>query len=218
MSMKFNLLLSLGLVLSSGFPGSHCNAAIVYPESPDGGRQIVYDSLKQLPRSMSRYLGGFQIEELGIANPFRAYSVDLTNLASGQLLSATKSGNWCYLLMHGTNAVAAAELAGDVTNGKALKFAGLEQTDYPYETLKALQMVEKLPQMKQQNYEVRRLNCPAILFAAVWLHGKTDDIIIPLPPTRGRWNAYQPCSESQMIKFLKPEAERRFRSPVSIFD
>lgn len=216
--MRYDLLLCIVFILSSGSLGKNCNAAIVYPESPDGGRQIVYDSVKQLPRSMSRYLGDFQIEELTIANPYRTYSVDLTNLASGQFLSVTKPDNWCYLLMHGTNAVAAAELTGDETNGKALKFAGLEQTDYSNETLKALQMAEKFPQIKQQNYEPRRLNCPAILFVAVWLHGKSDDIIIPLPPTWGRWNAYQPCSESQMIQILKPEAERRFRAPISIFD
>lgn len=216
--MKFKLLLSLSLVLSSGFSGSHCNAAIIYPQATDGGRQIVSDSMKQLPRSMARYLGGFQIEELTIANPYRAYSVGLTNLASGQLLSAARPGNWCYLLMHGTNAVAAAELTGDETNGKALKFAGLEQTGYSNETLEALQMAGKLPQMKQQNYELRRLDCPAILFVAVWLHAKSDDIIIPLPPTWGRWNAYQPYSESQMIQLLKPAAQKWLKDSTGIFD
>lgn len=179
---------------------------------------MVYDNIKQLPRSISRYLGGFQIEELTVANPYRAYSVGLTNLASGQLLSAAKPDKWCYLLMHGTNSVVAAELIGGDTNGMPLKFAGLEQTDYSNETLKALQMAEKLPQMKQQNFELRRLDCQAILFVAVWLHGKSDDIIIPLPPTRGKWNAYQPCSESQMIQLLKPEAERRLGTPIAIFD
>jgi hypothetical protein len=209
--MKYRLLLSLSLVLSSGFPGSQCNAAIVYPQAPDGGRQIVYDGVKQLPRSMSRYLGGFQIEELTVADPCRDYQVGLTNLAAGQLLSGAKPGVWRYLLMHGTNAVAAAELIEGNTNGNALKFVGLEQTDYSNETLEALQMAEKLPQIKQQNYELRRLDCPAILFVAVWLHGKSDDIIIPLPPTWGKWDAYRPYSESQIIKLLKPEAERRLR-------
>ena len=215
--MKPNLLLGLALVLS-GLPGHNCHAAIIYPQAPDGGRQIVLESVRGMSRSMSRYLGGFQIEDLTIADPYRDYSVGPTNLASGQLLSATKPVVWRYLLMHGTNAVGAAELIADKTNGKTLKFANLDTTDFSSETLEALRRAEPLPQIKKQDYELRRLDCPPILFVAVWLHGKSDDIIIPLPPTCGRWNAYQPYSESQMIKLLKPEAEKRLKLPPGMVD
>jgi hypothetical protein len=212
--MKLKLLLCLALVLSRGLLGNNCDAAIIYPKAPDGGRQIVNESLKHLPRSISRYLGNFQIEDLTMADPYRDYSVDPTNLASGQLLSATKSGAWRYPLMHGTNAVAAAELIGDGTNGQPLKFAGLEQTDFSNETLEALRKAKKLLQIKDQDYELRRLDCPAILFVSVWLHGKSDDIIIPLPPARGKWEAFQPYSERQMIKLLKPAAQKRLKVPI----
>ena len=43
--------------------------------------------------------------------------------------------------------------------------------------------------------------------------GKSDDILIPLPPTGGRWNACQPYSESEMIKLLQPEAEKKLKMP-----
>jgi hypothetical protein len=213
--MNCKLLLCLTLVLSV-LPGHKCHAAIIYPKAPDGGRQMVYESVRELPRSISRYLGGFQIEDLTIADPYRDYYVGPTNLASGQLLSAAKPGAWRFLLMHGTNAVAAAELIADNKNGKALKFANLDQTDFSNETLKALRKAEQLPQIEKQDYELRRLDCPPILFVAVWLHGKSDDIIIPLPDTFGRWNAYQPYSESEMIKLLKPAAEKRLKAPVGI--
>jgi len=215
--MKPNFLLGLALVLS-GLPGHHCHAAIIYPQAPDGGRQMVYASVSALPRSMSRYLGGFQIEDLTIADPYRDYSVGPTNLASGQLLSAAQPVGWRYLLMHGTNAVGAAVLIADKKSGKALKFGGLNQTDFSNETLEALRRAEPLPQIKKQDYELRRLDCPALLFVAVWLHGKSDDIIIPLPDTFGRWNAYQPCSESEMIKLLEPEAKKRLKFPPGMVD
>jgi len=176
------------------------------------------ESLRELPRSISRYLGGFQIEDLTIADPFRGYSVGPTNLASGQLLSAAKPGNWRYLLMHGTNAIAAAELIADKTNEKMLKFAGLEQTDFSNETLEALRKAQQLPQVNKQDYELRRLDCPPILFVAVWLHAESDDIIIPLPATYARWNAYQPYSESQIIKFLKPGAKKWLKQPAGMVD
>jgi hypothetical protein len=105
--------------------------------------------------------------------------------------------------------VGAAELMTEQTNGTVMKFAGLDTSDFPRETLEAMRRAEQLPQIKAQDFELRRLDCPSVLFVAVWLHGKSDDIIIPLPPTGGRWNAYQPYSESEMIKLLQPEAEKK---------
>ncbi|HKW30176.1 MAG TPA: hypothetical protein VJT54_12635 [Verrucomicrobiae bacterium] len=207
--MNPKLLLGLALVLSGDL---NCPAAIIYPKAPDGGQQVIREAFKGLSRSISRYLGGYQIEDLTIANPFRDYSVGLTNLASGQLLPAARAGTWRYVLMHGTNAVGAAELMADPTNSTALKFAGLDTTDFPRQSLEALRRAEQLPQIQKPDYELRRLDCPSILFVAVWLHGKSDDILIPLPPARGRWNAYQPYSESEMIKLLQPEAEQRLKA------
>jgi hypothetical protein len=122
-------------------------------------------------------------------------------------------GGWTYLFIHGTNAVGAEGLIADEKTGKALKFNGLYETDFSNETLEALRIAQQLPQIKKSDYELRRLDIPAAYFVAVWLHGKSDDIIIPLPPTFGRWNAYQPYSESQMIKLLKPEAKKVLKQP-----
>jgi len=216
MNMNFKLLPCLALVLSGEL---NCPAAIGYPQAPDGGQQVIRHTFKQgLSRSISRYLGGYQIEDLTIANPFRDYSVGLTNLAAGQLLPAARAGAWRYLLMNGTNAVGAAELMADPTNRAALKFAGLDTTDFSRETQEALQKVESLPQIQKQDYELRRLDCPSVLFVAVWLHGKSDDILIPLPPTSGRWNACQPYSERQMLELLQPEAEKRLKAGGGIFN
>jgi hypothetical protein len=208
--MKPKIILCLALVLSG-----HCHAAIVYPKAPDGGRQMVYDNASEILQHDPRFLGGFRIEELTIGDPYPDYGIgDLTKLASGQLLSATKSGgSWMYLFMHGTNAVGASGLIADEKTGKAMKANGLFQTDFSNETMKALRIAEQLPQVKKQDYEIRRLDIPSILFVAVWLHGKSDDIIIPLGATFGRWNALQPYSESQMIKLLQPEARKRLNNP-----
>jgi hypothetical protein len=211
--MKPKLLLCLALALSG-----NCDAAIVYPKAPDGGRQIVIENASEILRSDPHFLSGFRIEELTIADPYRDYGVGLTNLASGQLLSVAKSGgSWMYLLLHGTNSVGAAGLIADEKTGKALKSNGLFQTDFSNETLEALQIAAQLPLIKKQDYELRRLDIPSVYFVAVWLHGQSDDILIPLPPTFGRWNVYQPYSESQMIKLLKPEAKKKLKGH-GIFD
>jgi hypothetical protein len=212
--MKPKLILCLALVLSG-----NCFAAIIYPKAPDGGRQIVYKYADEFPNPDPRFLGGFRMEELTIANPYQDYDVGLTNLASGKLLSATKSsGYWTYVFMHGTNVVGDAGLITDEKTGKALKANGLGSSIFSKEMLEALRIAEQLPQIKKEDYELRCLNDPSILFVAVWLHGKSDDIIIPLPPTFGRWNAYQPYSESEMIKLLKPEAKKKLKEPPGMFD
>jgi hypothetical protein len=210
--MNHRIMLCLALVLSfvlADCATAPCDAAIIHPKAPDGGRQIVRENAGEILRTDPRFLGGFRIEELTIGDPYRDYGVGLTNLASGRLLSAAASGgSWMYLLIHGTTAVGAAGLIADEKTGKALRSNGLYQTDFSNETLEALRMADKLPQIKKQDYELRRLDIPSISFVAVWLHAKSDDIIIPLPPTYGRWNAYQPYSEKHMIKLLKPEAGR----------
>ena len=206
--MNIKLLFCLLLVLNGVVLDNNCPAAIVFPKGPTGGETVIREAFKGLSRSISRYLDGYQIEDLTIATPFRSYSVGLTNLASGQLLPAAQAGSWRYPLMHGTNTVGAAELRADPTDETMLKFAGLDTSDFPRETQEAIRGAEQLPQIKEQDYELRRLDCRPILFVGIWLHGKSDDIIIPLPPTGGRWNAYQPYSENEMIKLLQPEAEK----------
>jgi len=193
--------------------GGNCGAAIVYPKAPEGGRRIVYENASSTLRTDPPFLGGFRIEELTIADPYQNYYVHLTNLASGQLLSAAKPGDWTYLFTHGTNAVGAATLIADKKTGKALQSPGLYQSNFSNETLEALRMAQQLPQIQKQDYELRRLDSPPILFVAVWLHGKSDDIIIPLGATFGRWNAYQPYSERQMVKLLEPEAKKKLKQP-----
>jgi len=119
--------------------------------------------------------------------------------------------------MRGTNAVGVVELKADEKAGKALKLIALYHNPAA-EMLEALRTAEQLPQVNKQDYEFRYLNLAPIEFFAVWLHGKSDDIIIPLPPPYGIWNAYQPCSESQIIKFLKPEVKKKLKEPVGIPD
>jgi hypothetical protein len=154
--MKPKIILCLAFVLSG-----YCHAAIVYSVDSNGARQIV---------------------STNIDLKSRAYGVGLTNLASGQFLSATTE--------HG--------FSGD---------------RFDNEIPKALQMAEQLPQVKKGDYEPRLLDISPILFVAVWLHGKSDDIIIPLPPTFERWNAYQAYSEKQMVELLKPATKKKLKEP-----
>jgi hypothetical protein len=194
--MKPKLLLCLALVLSG-----HCHAAIVYPKAPDGGGEIVSNNLD------AKFLGVSSDKNLKIKVPYREYYVGMTNLAAGQLLSSATLGGWQYLVIHGTNAVGAAELNADEKTGNEPRFNSLEKPFYPDAPLKALQIAEQLPQVIKSDYEFRHLDIMHN-FSAIWLHGQSDDIIIPIPLTYAPLKAYQPYSESQIIQLLQPEAKR----------
>ena len=207
--MKTKLILCLALVLSG-----HCHAAIVYPKAPEGGQQMVHEFVHQIlqahPDGPALSVRGLKIEDLTIAMTHRWWGVGVNDLASGHLLSAAIPGSWRYVFLHGTNSVGVAQLLADEKTGKAEKCIALYETDHSTE---ALRVAEQLPQIKKEDYEFRFLSAPAVYFQAVWLHGKSDDIIIPVGPTFNRWNAYQPYSESQMIKLLKPEAKKVLKAP-----
>ncbi len=194
--IRRKITLWLALILSG-----NCDAAIVYPKAPDRGRQIVYKNLDL------KFLGVSRIEDLAIVAPHRGYVVGLTNLVAGNMLSAAKPYCWRYPLSQGTNGVGVAVLNADAKSGKARGFESLEKSGFATETVEALRIAEQLPQIKKQDYELRYLNIPAVSFVAAWLHGESDDIIIPLPPTFGGLNANQPYSESRIISLLKASAQ-----------
>jgi hypothetical protein len=201
--MKSGLTVGLALLL-----GSFCNAAIVYPKAPDGGELIVSKNLD------AKLLGISRVEDLTVAEPYRCYFAGASSLASGELLSEAKAGGWQYRLMRGGNAVGAVDLVPNKKDAKALIFAGLYGSNFSKEVLAAARMAEKLPQIKKQDYELRRLDIPGLNFVAVWLHGKSADIIMPLPPTFGRkLNAYQTYSEGEIIRVLEPEAKGVMKAP-----
>ena len=196
---------------------NNCNAAIVFSKAPEGGQRIAREGVKWLLQTNHALLASSNIEKLIIIDPHQSYNASPQNVISNNLLSAAKPGRWRYLAIHGTNTIGVAELKVDKQADESFKFAAL-YGGIADKILVALQKAEQLPQVKKQVYEFRFLNVASIEFFAVWLHGKSDDIIIPLPPTYDRVNAYQPYSESQITKILKPEVEKRLKAPVGTVD
>jgi hypothetical protein len=205
--------LTMASIFWSGGAIGTCDAAIIQPQAPAGGRQIVYENVERILRGDSGFLGGSHVEDLTIAEPCREYFVAVTNLASGKLLSTAKAGGWRYPLLQGSNVVGVAILIDDEKTGKAIGFNSLAKPLLPNAPQEAVQQANKLPQTKQHDYELRYLGIPGVNFMAIWLHGKTDDIIIPLPPTFGRMNDDQPYSERQVVKILQKDAKAVMKQP-----
>jgi hypothetical protein len=149
-------------------------------------------------------------KDLTISRPFGVYcyGTNYTNLISGRLLSAARLYSWRFMLTDGTNS-AGLDLVYDKKNGGWQEIGGCFYPARPNSSnpvLETLQAAERLPQVKKGDCELRYLNFMDIQFFAVWLHGKSSDIILPVP-VYGKWQDYRPYSEHEMIELLKREVE-----------
>lgn len=109
--------------------------------------------------------------------------------------------------MQGTNLVASISLNVNPTNGEIIKMGGVTM-DNDHQTIRALNCAQELVRTNGKDYEPRNLVADSS-YRMLWLHGKTNDFIIPMEPTYGEMAPYRPYSEAQMMEFLKPYLERR---------
>jgi hypothetical protein len=201
--MRLKFLLSVAVFFSGLLIN---NAAIIYPLAPDGGQQI---AAKHLDLSLLKAFGITNTNNVTLGLPFRGYSFSFSDMASGRLTPTNQPVWWYYPIMEGTNCHICVSLVADSFNTNRLKFATVGGSYSRNSISKTLQIASQLPQITKQDYEVRRLEAIPISFDALWFHAKSDDIIIPMPMAYGRWNAFQPYSEAEIIKLLKPEAEEK---------
>jgi hypothetical protein len=200
MKVAFQILIAFAVGVSGSF------AAIIVPTAPDTAGQPVIASVAAMLKHDPKFFNGAAITDLTARSPHQVYTVALTNLAAGRLLSTAMPGSWRYLVCNGTNAIGEATLSSD-DQGK-LKLDAVSSTRFARETQVAIEKANADERLLNHDYELRYLLVPSVHFAAVWLHAEADDVIIPLPPTWNRMKDYQLYSENQVVQLLRPEAQR----------
>lgn len=147
-------------------------------------------------------------DELSYSEPHALYFVSLDGLAEGKLLGVATQTSWRYLLARGETPIAEVELSAKPRRGKGgsaeeFEFLGLTQGPFIAATIEALGVAEQLPQVAKADYELRMLKVPSVYLAALWLHGKDDDILVPMADPPGGLRKNRPYSEEQVIKALR---------------
>lgn len=191
------------LVLTFHFAGKpeKCCAAILFPAGPEGGQKVVLADVAQTVKSSPGVFHAAKAEELVITNAYKCYSVNMDGVLSGKLLSTATPACWSYFIMRGNETIGFAGLCGDGTNANVrLSFAS-----GPAPLSVGLQKAANLARL--EDYEFRYLDGFPIFFSGIWLHGKTNDIILPLPPSHEAIQAYQPYPEDVILKYLSREIE-----------
>ncbi len=210
------------ILLPALFLSACCNAGLIYVDAPKEDQEIVYNYVRKILQPDTAFSNNLHTADFRIAAPFREYFVEPGDVAAGRLLSATKSGAWQFLVFRGTNVIGIAYCMFDPKSGKPVPCVEFGTIAYPMEPVIT---AEQLPQIKQQDYEVRLFG--ASFFHGLWLHAKSNDIFIPADDGFGKLQAFRPYSGVQLINILQPyertmkpinmESNRQFERYISMY-
>lgn len=179
---------------------------------PDGGGFLRPTLIKIFSRDTPENreaLGGSAASEIVVQQAHQVYFMELDEVVRGRTISAAPPRLWRYLVYVQERVIADAELFID-SAGKP-HFAALNYGPVAQATVKGIRGLEGLTP-REVDYELRALQIPALHFVAVWLHGATDDQILPIAPTRVRWTSLgRPLSEKELLDLLRPEATELMR-------
>lgn len=176
---------------------------IILQDPPEEASQMAAHYLRDLLGWEASIAIGCGTMSSTLVRPHRGYTFTLGEVIAGRLLSGTMSRCWRYWIMDGTTPCAILTIMDpDPKTGKPRRFGSLLQGEGIKDLFEALQIAEKVQQAGNQDYEFRHLSNFELYFEAVWLHGPSDDVIIPVPPLYGIANACQPYSEQQVYTFL----------------
>ena len=146
-------------------------------------------------------------DELIIAAPHKRYTITLENVLKGNLDRASFSG-WRFLILDGMKAIATANLRIDRRSRKPL-FSHFGYGSFVQNTVKGIRRAERLD---DSDYELRLLTIPGLNIVALWLRGKKEDQLIPLPPTHRALKPFSIQSPVEFFECIKTAAKARLES------
>ena len=145
------------------------------------------------------------LEDHEASTPHPVYTIDRKDILAGKLLSAATQVGWRVLILSNDEAVGAGTVAMDESGG--LTFGTLNQGPLVSRTVGSISASEGSKAVASDDYELRYLEIRSLYFAAIWLHGTSGDIIIPLEDNDAAGvPAFSEQSEETILKMLQDAA------------
>jgi hypothetical protein len=159
----------------------------------------------------------FQIDKIRPSSTFHVYRLNSQSLLNGKLLEGAEIYIRQYrnfFLLCETNVLGFTGIHQDAA-GKWETANGCVY--FPPQAARmwtALQTAEKLPQVHKQDYELRFIMDTHLW--AIWLHGQSDDIILPVDSqhSKAHWLSGHPYSPSELMKLIELPVDP-FGNPLS---
>lgn len=186
---------------------------IVHKEAPAGLMETLSEGLSTImqsreavtPMGLAPGEGITMLEDHEASTPHPVYTVDRKDILAGKLLSAATQVGWRVLILSNDEAVGAGTVAMDESGG--LTFGTLNQGPLVSRTIGSISASEGSKAVASDDYELRYLEIRPLYFAAIWLHGTSGDIIIPLEDNDAAGvPAFSEQSEETILKMLQDAA------------
>jgi hypothetical protein len=143
-------------------------------------------------------------DEVSIALPHPVYFLGTDYLITGRVLSGAVFSGWRFIIMRGGKPLLSASLAFDVRNNR-FEFLNVSESPFARSMITALRRAAKLKVVMKDDFEIRLLDIPGLELVSLWLHGKTIDYLLPLPPA-GILRPFNLYSESALADAVHASA------------
>lgn len=182
---------------------------LTYPKAPANGvqalRPALQAALRQQGFGVNRRFAQATSGNVSLSEPCRGYSLSLEDLARGQGLTQATAGDWHYLVFGDAGPIADAQLA---EVGGQVEFSALNHGALAAATVNALNLAENTPHLQGRTYELRLLFVSALHVAAIWLHARDEDVLIPIEPTPKHLASTRLYSETALLALLRAAAQQ----------
>ena len=189
---------------------------IIFPRVPAVDEEALARRLAKIAVSplsgATGQLAGVAVEALSYTAPQQIWFSTLDALLANRLLVDARAQTWRYLLCEGDRGMGEIEI-GPSSADAGRFFVAVHEGGAAQSTIDALAFAKSLPEAAAQDLEARFLRVPALNFAALWLHGAAQDLLIPvvghadiLPPG----HAY---TETQVTAALRGRAQTASHGP-----
>lgn len=145
--------------------------------------------------------------ELIIAAPHKRYTITVKEALTGELDRASFSG-WRFIILDGVKPIATVSLRVDRKTRKLL-FSHFGYGPFVRNTVKGILRAEKLD---DADYELRLLTIAGLNIVALWLAGKKEDYLMPIPPTHRLLKPFSMQSPAVFFERIRTAAKARLEA------
>jgi len=146
--------------------------------------------------------------KIKIARPHPIHVITAAEFFKDDLLADAKLKGWQFLILSHQSVFASAEVSHADKPGEMM-FTVLRYREYAHPIADALRKAESLPEVQEEEYQLRILRAPGMSLRAVWLSRPGKDILIPIANAPKPLRANEPITPAEMKASLLPLAQVR---------
>ncbi len=189
---------------------------IRYATPPAGAEEFAATGLTEVVRTATMKTPGgatlamTPVEQINLASAHPVHNVGLDALAARRPLAEASRTGWRYLVDSGGAPVASTEVSVDAA-GQPTAFAQVNEGPFVAATARALDQVERRPEVAGGDYEIRLLKVPALYVVTLWLKDLNGDrdLVVPLDPAPPYLEPGRIYTETEFLETLAEPARQR---------